>query len=104
MFDKWWSAIMSTKTLQSQIQALLKGKNTLTRRNSQATVDDHAALIASLEEGISSALQELNQVRAEMQAEQQSYQNLFKVAQEGYFVTDLEGTIHEANAISGVLL
>src|SRR5690348_938675 len=88
---------MSTETLQSQIKNLLKRKNILSRRNGQAALQEYTDLIADLEKTAASALEELA-------AERQSYQNLFKVAQEGYFVTDLEGSIREVNASGCTLL
>jgi PAS domain S-box-containing protein len=88
---------MSDETLQSQIKDLLKRKMTLNRQNGQSAPSEYKTLIAALEKTAASAVQELI-------AERQSYQNLFKVAQEGYFVTDLQGNIREANAIGRDLL
>ncbi len=88
---------MSAETLQSQIKNLLKRKIILSRRNGQAGLQEYTELIAALEKTAASAVEELA-------AERQSYQNLFKVAQVGYFVTDLQGNIREANAIGAMLL
>src|SRR5689334_16007104 len=96
---------MSAESLQSQIKDLLKRKSNLSKRNGQAaSLQEYTALIAGLQEAAASAVGELNNMLAEIQAERQGYQNLFRVAQEGYFVTDLEGKIREANAIGATLL
>ncbi len=95
---------MSIESLRSQIETLRERSITLGERNGQATLLDYRTLIESLEEMTASAVGELGKARAEIEAERQSYQNLFRFAQEGYFVTDREGIIREANTISGVLL
>ncbi|WP_199313775.1 PAS domain-containing protein [Leptolyngbya sp. FACHB-671] len=57
------------------------------------------------------AAEELNQqseelvaTRAIVEAERQRYQNLFEFAPDGYFVTDLQGMIHQANQAAAQLL
>jgi PAS domain S-box-containing protein len=95
---------MSIESLQSQIETLRERSFTLGGRNGEATLHDYHTLVESLEEMTASAAQELLKARAEIDAERQSYHNLFRFAQDGYFVTDLQGTIRETNIIGGVLL
>ncbi len=103
---------MSIETLQSQIKDFLKRKISLRRSNGhakdhvndQADLQEYTALMGALEETAAAAVQELKDTQAEIHAERQSYQDLFKVSYEGYFVTDLQGMIREANAIGSILL
>jgi PAS domain S-box-containing protein len=48
--------------------------------------------------------EELVETRAIVEAERQRYQNLFEFAPDGYFVTDLQGIIHQANQAAAQLL
>jgi len=93
---------MSIESLKSQIEAFRR--RGAGGHDGRITSEDYETLVASLNEITSSAAHELNKSRAEIDAERQSYRNLFRFAEEGYFITDLEGIIHEANAVSCALL
>lgn len=67
---------------------------------SDVTPPDYESLLSSLKETVASTAREVDKVHAEIDAERQSYRNLFKYAKEGYFVTGLDGIIREVN-ISG---
>ena len=95
---------MTIESLQSQIKALRARTIDLSGRDDQVESHDYHALIKSLDEMSSSVAEELKKAQLEIEAERQSYQNLFRFAQEGYFVTDRDGIIREANTIGGILL
>jgi len=95
---------MDVASLQSQLETLRARAITLSEKNGRAALPEYNTLIESLEEMASSATKELSKVQTEIEAERQSYQNLFRFIQEGYFVTDPQGIIREANVISSILL
>lgn len=92
---------MSIESIQSQIEALRQKKINLKGKSSQT---DYGTIINSLEEVAVSTAKELDKAQAEIEAERQSYQNLFLFTQEGYFVTDAQAIICEVNAVGSTLL
>jgi PAS domain S-box-containing protein len=96
--------LMSTKTLQSQIGSLLKRMTPSNwRRDKPILVQDHTGIDLS-QETTASVARKLTNARAQIEAERQSYRNLFGFSQEGYFITDRKGLIREVNAMGCTML
>src|SRR5436190_6141299 len=101
---------MSIESLRSQIEAFrtrtlsMDGKDGKDGKDGHGTPQDYLTLIESLEKMVGSATEELNRAQSEIEAERQSYQNLFKLVEDAYFATDLDGIIRDTNPIGSILL
>jgi len=107
---------MSPDTFHRQIEAARRRLEALEAR-AGGSVEGGALISETLQE-LSTALEELHVAAEEMrhqneelassheviEAERQRYQDLFEFAPDGYLVTDLEGTIREANRAAATLL
>ncbi|MBN3876235.1 MULTISPECIES: sensor domain-containing protein [unclassified Nostoc] len=65
--------------------------------------DAYEELNTAMEE-LLTASEELKVTRAAVEKERQRYQDLFEFAPDGYLVTDINGTIQEANHVAATLL
>src|ERR1041385_1113010 len=60
--------------------------------------------LRSADEEIIARNQELARVAADLKSEHSRYRDLFDFSPDGYIVTDLKGTIQEANLVAGRML
>ncbi|MEP6894338.1 MAG: PAS domain S-box protein, partial [Chloroflexota bacterium] len=95
---------MNIESLQTQIETLRTRATDLSGEDVQVTSQDYLTMIEFMEKMTGSAAEELYRTQLEIEAERQSYQNLFRFAPDSYFVTDLQGIIREANPSSAILL
>lgn len=107
---------MSPDTFYRQIEAARQRLEALEQRAGGSA--DQGGLISETLQELSTALEELHVAAEELrhqneelamsrqaiEAERQRYQDLFEFAPDGYLVTDLEGTIREANRVAASLL
>lgn len=95
---------MGTKTLQSQIESLFKRITPSNWRRDKPLLDQDNTGIDLSQETTASVARKLTNARAQIEAERQSYRNLFGFSQEGYFITDRKGLIREVNAMGCSML
>ncbi len=89
--------------LCSQIQGLLKCYGTNLNSHQEMITEAFEELNTAMEE-LLTASEELKVTRAAVEKERQRYQDLFEFAPDGYLVTDINGTIQEANYVAATLL
>ncbi|MEH1918443.1 sensor domain-containing protein [Nostoc sp.] len=89
--------------LCSQIQGLLNCYGTKLNSQQEMITDAYEELNTAMEE-LLTASEELKVTRAAVEKERQRYQDLFEFAPDGYLVTDINGTIQEANHVAATLL
>ncbi|MEH2206615.1 MAG: EAL domain-containing protein [Nostoc sp.] len=89
--------------LCSQIQGLLKCDGTKLNSPQEMITEAFEELNTAMEE-LLTASEELKITRAAVEKERQRYQDLFEFAPDGYLVTDINGTIQEANHVAATLL
>ncbi|MEH1836996.1 MAG: EAL domain-containing protein [Nostoc sp.] len=89
--------------LRSQVQGLLECDTTKPISQQEIIIEAFEELNITMEE-LLTACEELEITRAAVEKERQRYQDLFEFAPDGYLVTDIEGTIQEANHAAAILL
>ncbi|MEH1944353.1 MAG: EAL domain-containing protein [Nostoc sp.] len=88
--------------LRSQVQELLQCN--VTKPNSQEIVIEAFEELNIAMEELLIASEELKITRAVVERERQRYQDLFEFAPDGYLVTNITGSIQEANRAAATLL
>ncbi|MEA5605942.1 ATP-binding protein [Nostoc sp. UHCC 0252] len=91
------------ETLRSQVTRLLQSPVSEPYLQQELTTEAFEELQIALEE-LQIASEELQATRMAVENERQRYQELFDFAPDGYLVTDIYGTILEANQASTILL
>ncbi|MBC1297038.1 diguanylate cyclase, partial [Nostoc sp. UCD122] len=89
--------------LHSQIQKLLQCNTTKPNSEQEIITEAFEELNTAIEE-LLTASEELKVTRAEVEKERQRYQDLFEFAPDAYLVTNIVGTIQEANHAAATLL
>ncbi|MFN6482089.1 MULTISPECIES: putative bifunctional diguanylate cyclase/phosphodiesterase [unclassified Nostoc] len=89
--------------LCSQIQELLQCDEIKPNSQQEIIKDALEELNTAMEE-LLIASEELEETRAAVEKERQRYQDLFEFAPDGYLVTNMIGTIQEANHVAAILL
>ncbi|MFN6463091.1 MAG: ATP-binding protein [Nostoc sp. DedVER02] len=91
------------ETLRSRVTGLLQSNVSERHSQQELTKEAFEELQIALEE-MKIASEELQATRLAVEKERQRYQELFDFAPDGYLVTDIYGTILEANHASTILL
>ncbi|MBE8968126.1 EAL domain-containing protein [Nostocales cyanobacterium LEGE 12452] len=101
--DEFNQDIEQIDKLRSQIQELLKCYGSKLNSQQEMITEAFEELNTAMEE-LLTASEELKVTRAAVEKERQRYQDLFEFAPDGYLVTDMNGTIQEANHVAATLL
>ncbi|MEH2240525.1 hybrid sensor histidine kinase/response regulator [Nostoc sp.] len=91
------------ETLRSRVTGLLQGTASEPHSQQELTAEAFEELHIALEE-LKIASEELQATRMVVEKERQRYQELFDFAPDGYLVTDIYGTILEANCTATIHL